>query len=547
MGASQSSTTPNETATTVKTSYYTLLGIDRSATEDEIKKAYRRKALELHPDRNYGNVEAATALFAEIQTAHEILSDPQERAWYDSHESAILRGDDDVGGGQGGEVFEGNVKVTTADDLARMVRKFNSGVEFTDAPSGFFGFLRETFEHLAKEEDVAVQWDGGDAVEYPSFGHKDDDYEDVVKPFYAVWAGFATKKSFKWKDKFRLSEAPDRRYRRAMEKENQKAREEGIREFNDAVRSLVAFVRKRDPRYVPTQQSEEERQKVLRDAANAQKARARRENEEKLKEAVPEWAQVTQKDELEGEIEDSESEEEHFECVACRKTFKSEKQWEAHERSKKHQKAVQGLKAKMRKENKHLHLDDEDDTSPGISTPVSDDADRVISDESDIDQVTDKDLAQQIDTIDLEKQPLNEPEALQAEHPEEQQEAPESESDDSADSDYAPSDKVKDRLARETDLHDSQDAQSDDQGQKAESQQQQQQQPKMGKAAQKRAKKAAAAAANAEEQESKFQCAVCKASFPSKTRLFQHIKDFNHAALKTVGSGGPAKGKKGKR
>ncbi|KAF4547713.1 DnaJ domain-containing protein 7 [Elsinoe fawcettii] len=542
MGASQSTNTPSE-ETQVKTSYYTLLGVDRSATDDEIKKAYRRKALELHPDRNYDNVEAATALFAEIQSAYEILSDPQERAWYDSHESAILRGDDPAPG-EGGDVFEGNLKVTTADDIARMVRKFNSSIEFTDAPSGFFGFLRETFEHLAKEEEVAVQWEGGDLVDYPSFGHREDDYEDVVKPFYAIWGGFATKKTFKWKDKYRLSEAPDRRYRRAMEKENQKAREDGIREFNDAVRSLVAFVRKRDPRYIPTQQSEAERQKVLRDAANAQKARARKENEEKLKQAVPEWAQVAARDELEGEIEESESEEEHFECVACRKTFKSEKQFEAHERSKKHQKAVQGLKAKMRKENKHLNLDD-DDFDTGTSTPMTqaDDEAETVIDESDdanavlADKVKDLELEDDIAQSESDQETL--PPGREGDESSEQKDS--QDEDDDEDSDYATPEVVKDRLAQGVKADGTSDAGLDsDEDTTA-----QPVRPKLGKAAQKRAKKAAAATSN-EQQDNKFNCAVCNASFPSKTRMFQHIKDFGHAALKPA-SGGGGKGKKGKR
>ncbi|KAI7647975.1 DnaJ-domain-containing protein, partial [Hortaea werneckii] len=224
MGASQSSSGGNGNApeANVKTSYYELLGVDRQASDDEIKRAYRKKALVLHPDRNFGDEEQATKVFAKVQAAYEVLSDPQERAWYDSHETAILRGDDP-------EDYEGavptydNVRITTADDLARMVGKFNKNVDFSDAPSGFFGYLRETFEQLAKEEEAAGQWDGVDVPDYPSFGHKDDSYEDVVKRFYSAWSNFSTAKSFAWKDKYRLSEAPDRWYRRRMEQENAKA------------------------------------------------------------------------------------------------------------------------------------------------------------------------------------------------------------------------------------------------------------------------------------------------------------------------------------
>jgi DnaJ family protein A protein 5 len=143
-----------------------------------------------------------------------------------------------------------------------------------------------------------------------------------------------------------------------MEKENKRLREEGIKEFNDAVRSLVSFVRKRDPRYAPNVQSEADRQKALRDAAAAQAARSRALHQAKLNEHVqPAWTQ-THHTEEEGRFSESEqSEEEEFECVTCNKVFKSEKQYEAHERSKKHIKAVQQLIRQMRKENKLFELD----------------------------------------------------------------------------------------------------------------------------------------------------------------------------------------------
>ncbi len=182
----------------------------------------------------------------------------------------------------------------------------------------------------------------------------------MAKPFYGAWSSFATSKSFSWKDKYRLSDAPDRRVRRLMEKENKKFRDEGVRDFNDAVRSLVAFVRKRDPRYVPNTQSEAERQKILRDSAAAQAARSRAANQENLAAYVlPEWARSRQDghDQLDDfSVSEEESEIEQIECVVCQKTFKSEKQFEAHEKSKKHTKAVQQLQRQMKRENQDFHL-----------------------------------------------------------------------------------------------------------------------------------------------------------------------------------------------
>lgn len=336
--------------------------------------------MELHPDRNYGDVENATQKFAQVQSAYEVLSDPQERAWYDSHRDAILRGDEPADTEATPEYH--NVRITTADEIYTLIGRFNKSVPLDDSPNSFFTILRETFARIADGEDAAADWDGSAPIEYPSFGESKDD-EKVAKTFYSAWSNFSTRLSFSWKDKWRLSDAPDRRVRRLMEKENKKFREDGVREFNDAVRSLVAFVRKRDSRYVPNTQSEAERQKTLRDSAAAQAARSRAANQQKLSDpfAVPEWAQSRGDELLEGEFSESdeESEVEHIECVVCNKIFKSEKQYEAHEKSKKHIKAVQQLRRHMKKENSNLDLDDDVQQSSTTEIPVIDE-DRVEDD-----------------------------------------------------------------------------------------------------------------------------------------------------------------------
>ncbi len=66
---------------TSKRDYYDVLGVSRTATEAEVKKAYRKKALEFHPDRN--KASDAEARFKEINEAYEVLSDKQKRATYD--------------------------------------------------------------------------------------------------------------------------------------------------------------------------------------------------------------------------------------------------------------------------------------------------------------------------------------------------------------------------------------------------------------------------------------------------------------------------------
>ncbi len=67
--------------------YYKILGVPRNATQEEIKKAYRRLALKYHPDRNRGNKEAEEK-FKEINEAYAVLSDPEKRRQYDMFGSA---------------------------------------------------------------------------------------------------------------------------------------------------------------------------------------------------------------------------------------------------------------------------------------------------------------------------------------------------------------------------------------------------------------------------------------------------------------------------
>lgn len=73
------------------TDYYKLLGVDRSADEDEIKRAYKKMALKWHPDRNK-NSEEATKKFKEISEAFEVLSDKQKRTIYDQFGEEGLKG-----------------------------------------------------------------------------------------------------------------------------------------------------------------------------------------------------------------------------------------------------------------------------------------------------------------------------------------------------------------------------------------------------------------------------------------------------------------------
>ena len=82
----------------MKEDYYEILGVSKNATASEIKKAYRKKAIEFHTDKNPGD-KAAEANFKKAAEAYEVLGNEDKRAKYDQYGHAAFDGSQGFGGG----------------------------------------------------------------------------------------------------------------------------------------------------------------------------------------------------------------------------------------------------------------------------------------------------------------------------------------------------------------------------------------------------------------------------------------------------------------
>ena len=322
--------------------HYEVLGVSRDANGDDLKKAYRKLVLQHHPDKNPDRIDESTELFRTVQQAYEVLSDPQERAFYDKHREAILRG---------GENF--------VDNELDLMKYFDASVYsgFHSGPDGFYAVYSWVFKKLYEEDEPYREEE--EISVCPDFGTVDTEYEDGVRDFYNYWQNYCTLKSYVWHEKYDIRQAANRPTLRLMEKENKKLRDAARRNRNEEVRALAAFVKKRDRRVRAYIKQLEEKEKILKEASEKKRIAQIKENQRLLEDyEEQEWMSFANMQrelhEIEAHFIDDSPEDsdtlddiQKFYCIACEKSFKSEKALTNHEKSKKHKENVDLIKQEM--------------------------------------------------------------------------------------------------------------------------------------------------------------------------------------------------------
>lgn len=298
---------PNDGGPSSFGDFYAVLSIERDATSEQIRKAYLKKIIETHPDKNLEDAEGANRRFRLVKKAYDVLMDDNERKRYDIYPEAFHRevsdcdenamsaeescpdypsvpggwtndggsDNDDAGGpyhffpGGGGSrsspenSFSEDDDKVSFEDLITFLRSLE-GLSWTAGeshPTSAFNVIPEFFARLVDDE---LRCSDKKASSYPSFGdaqsvfelstYTDEERANIsgteVRRFYAFWSKFQTAKRFEW---FEPVYCPysfdDPQYQRFYRKMNKKYQDALRFKYSEIIKVAVIALRDSDPRY----------------------------------------------------------------------------------------------------------------------------------------------------------------------------------------------------------------------------------------------------------------------------------------------------------
>jgi curved DNA-binding protein len=174
--------------------YYSILGVDRKASREEIKKAFRKLARKYHPDVNHGD-KASAEKFQEINEAHEVLSDPEKREKYDRLGSQWRQYQ-----GSGGQPQDFNWREWQSDPNQGYSYQTVSPEEFEEmfgAEGGYSAFFQNLFGSAARRQ--AGPSEGGPHFYYEAQPHRGRDIDHALQVTLDE-AFYGTRRVLEWED-----------------------------------------------------------------------------------------------------------------------------------------------------------------------------------------------------------------------------------------------------------------------------------------------------------------------------------------------------------
>ncbi|KAJ7479511.1 hypothetical protein FB451DRAFT_1239134 [Mycena latifolia] len=298
---------------------YAILEVSESATAEEIKRAYRKKALVHHPDKNQDDVEGATRRFNRVLEAYETLSDNNKRYHYDLTREVKVDSEPATKspppfappGGWNEEIRETAAPQKSWSEWlfgspgpgVYIKARFNPetyaannqscgpGItpltiyEFVESlprwsymDDNDFKSIGNFFVCLAHDEKLWRPFHDI-LLEYPRFGSRcsvwtldnwDPDTSSLpheAAPFYAFWSTFKTLKTFEWVGPYRCGPCPSPREERLCRKANRPYQAEARATYNEMIQQLVIALKSRDPRYREYLEMRRRRQSTAQDSA----------------------------------------------------------------------------------------------------------------------------------------------------------------------------------------------------------------------------------------------------------------------------------------
>jgi DnaJ family protein A protein 5 len=209
-----------------RASLYDILGVEQEASAQEVRTAYRRMALQMHPDKNLQSSEEAAIKFRELQHAYEVLSDPPSRTSYDRQ----FRQAESV---SSYTTSRWAFAEPEEEETIELTRFFGAGAYsgYHEGPDGFWTVYTDVFQriHSLEPQDVSVSrqhvWSArvdqggantGSTRWMPAFGNLSSPYHDV-EAFYDAWKSFSSRRDFLSACTWDLGLASNRWERRRME------------------------------------------------------------------------------------------------------------------------------------------------------------------------------------------------------------------------------------------------------------------------------------------------------------------------------------------